>query len=56
MASPYAIGTARNPAASAGPDPEAIVKHATMRLLNEDAHFRAAVLEAKPASTFTRGL
>jgi hypothetical protein len=34
-------------AATAGTDPEAVVKDATMRLLNEDARFRAAVLDAK---------
>ena len=34
-------------AARTGTNPEAIVKDATMRLLNEDTHFRAAVLEAK---------
>lgn len=34
-------------AASAGTDPEALVKDATMRLLDEDARFRAAVLEGK---------
>jgi predicted transcriptional regulator len=34
-------------AASAGTNPEAVVKDATMRLLDEDARFRAAVLEGK---------
>jgi predicted transcriptional regulator len=34
-------------AASTGTDPEALVKDATMRLLDEDARFRAAVLEGK---------
>jgi hypothetical protein len=34
-------------AVTAGTDPEAVVKDATMRLLNEDARFRAAVLDAK---------
>ena len=34
-------------AASNGTDPEAVVKDATLRLLDEDAHFRAAVLEGK---------
>lgn len=34
-------------AASIGTDPEALVKDATMRLLEEDARFRAAVLEGK---------
>ena len=34
-------------AASVGTDPEAIVKDATMRLLDEDARFRAAVMEGK---------
>jgi hypothetical protein len=33
-------------AASAGINPEAVVKDATIRLLNDDARFRAAVLEA----------
>lgn len=32
-------------AASAGTDPEALVKNATMRLLQEDARFLAAVRE-----------
>jgi predicted transcriptional regulator len=34
-------------AASTGADAEAVVKEATMRLLDEDARFRAAVLEGK---------
>jgi predicted transcriptional regulator len=34
-------------AASTGADPEALVKEATLRLLDEDARFRAAVLEGK---------
>jgi predicted transcriptional regulator len=34
-------------AANNGIDPEAVVKDATLRLLDEDAHFRAAVLEGK---------
>ena len=34
-------------AASAGTDPAAIVKDATMRLLEEDARFRAAAMEGK---------
>ena len=34
-------------ATAAGTDPEALVKDATMRLLGEDARFRAAVLEGK---------
>ena len=34
-------------AASNGTDPEAVVKDATLRVLDEDAHFRAAVLEGK---------
>jgi hypothetical protein len=34
-------------AASIGTDTESLVKHATMRLLDEDARFRAAVLEGK---------
>jgi predicted transcriptional regulator len=34
-------------AAGAGTDPEALVKQATMRLLAEEARFRAAVLEGK---------
>lgn len=34
-------------AASAGTDPEALVKDATIRLLEEDARFRAGVLEGK---------
>ena len=34
-------------AASTGTDPETLVKGATMRLLDEDARFRAAVLEGK---------
>jgi predicted transcriptional regulator len=34
-------------AASIGTDPEAIVKDATMRVLEEDARFRAAVMEGK---------
>lgn len=34
-------------AASIGTDPEALVKDATMRLLEEDTRFRAAVLEGK---------
>lgn len=34
-------------AASMGADPEALVKDAAMRLLEEDACFRNAVLEAK---------
>lgn len=34
-------------AANTGTDPEALVKHATMRLLDEEARFRAAVLEGK---------
>jgi predicted transcriptional regulator len=34
-------------AASTGTDPEALVKDATIRLLEEDARFRAAVLEGK---------
>jgi len=34
-------------AANIGTDPETLVKGATMRLLDEDARFRAAVLEGK---------
>lgn len=34
-------------AASVGTDPEAIVKDATMRLLDQDKRFRAAVMEGK---------
>jgi len=34
-------------AAASGTDAEAVVKDATMRLLDEDARFRAAVLEGK---------
>jgi predicted transcriptional regulator len=34
-------------AAINGTDPEALVKDAAMRLLDEDAHFRAAVMEGK---------
>ena len=34
-------------AASAGTEPEALVRDATMRLLDEDARFRVAVLEGK---------
>jgi predicted transcriptional regulator len=34
-------------AAATGTDPEAFVKDATMRLLQEDARFRAAVMEGK---------
>jgi hypothetical protein len=34
-------------ARTAGTEPEAIVRDATMRLLDEDARFRGAVLEAK---------
>jgi predicted transcriptional regulator len=34
-------------AATAGTNPEAVVKDAAMRLLKEDTRFRAAVLEAK---------
>lgn len=34
-------------ARSAGTDPEELVKDATLRLLEEDARFRAAVLEGK---------
>lgn len=34
-------------AASTGAEPETLVKEATMRLLDEDTRFRAAVLEGK---------
>ena len=34
-------------AASTGTDPEALVKDATMRLLQADARFRASVMEGK---------
>lgn len=34
-------------AASMGADPEKLVKDATLRLLDEDARFRAAVMEGK---------
>jgi hypothetical protein len=34
-------------ARTAGTEPEALVRDATMRLLDEDARFRAVVLEAK---------
>ena len=34
-------------AATTGTDPEALVKAATMRALDEDARFRAAVIEGK---------
>ena len=34
-------------AATTGTDPEAVVKDATMRLLEEDSRFRAAVMEGK---------
>lgn len=34
-------------ATTTGTDPEAVVKDATMRLLEEDARFRAAVMEGK---------
>ena len=34
-------------AASAGTEPEALVREAALRLIEEDARFRAAVLEGK---------
>jgi predicted transcriptional regulator len=34
-------------AATTGTEPEALVKDATLRLLNDEAHFRAAVMEGK---------